>query len=136
MNPQGFRGVTKLIAMTLVKYKDEGSQKLVNELISEMCQKDPDQSIEAFNAIFKALCTKELVNAPPSKSCVAALVALNWTFIIARNCKESSKAGKTQYPLLMEHQSILYALSLQTNNSKSVEVAYEYFRNYWLDQSE
>lgn len=136
MNSKGFHGVTKLIAMTLVKYKDEESQTLVYDLISEMCQKDPDQSIEAFNAVFKALCTKELVNAPPSKACVAALVALKWTFLIANSCNASSNAGKTQYPLLMEYQSILYALSLQTNNSKSVEMAYEYFRSYWLDQTE
>ncbi|CAG9808270.1 unnamed protein product [Chironomus riparius] len=136
MNTKGFQGVTKLIAMTLVKYKDEASQTSVNELISEMCLKDPDQSIEAFNAIFKALCTKELVNAPPSKACVAALVALKWTFIIANSCNSSSNAGKTQYPLLMEYQSILYALSLQTNNTKSVEMAYEYFKTYWLDQTE
>lgn len=136
MNAQGFRGITKLVAMTLVKYKDEKSQTLVNELIIEMCRKEPDLSVEHFNAVFKALCTKELVNAPPSKACIAALVALNWTFLIAKNCKSSSDVGKVQYPLLFEYQSILYALSLQTNNSKSVEKAFDCFKDYWLEQPE
>lgn len=136
MNSQGFRGITKLIAMTLVKYKDEKSQSLVNELIIAMCRNNSDFSLEHFNTVFKALCTKELINAPPAKASVAAIVALNWTVSIAIHCNRSSSVGKSEYPRLIEYQSILYTLSLQTSNSKHVEKAYECLKNYWSQQLE
>lgn len=135
MNSQGFRGLTKLIAMTLVKYKDEKSQALVNNLIIEMCREHSDLSLEHFNAVFKALCTKELVNAPPAKASVAALIALSWTTSIGIHCNLLSDLGKIEYPRLVEYQSVLYALSLQTNNMKSVESAYECLRSYWVQRS-
>jgi hypothetical protein len=135
MNSQGFRGLTKLIAMTLVKYKDEKSQALVNNLIVDMCNQYPEFSLEHFNAVFKALCTKELINAPPSKACVAALVALSWTVSIASNCNLSSDLAKTEYPRLLEYQSILYTLSLQTNNTINTEKAYECLKLYWTSSS-
>lgn len=127
MNPQALKGISKILAMTLVKFKDEKSQELVRDLIAEMCKTHSDASLECFNTVFKALCTKELVNAPPAKASVAALSALLWTTSIALNCNRSS----SEFPKLMEYQSILYTLALQTSNSKVLDRAYECLKDFW-----
>jgi hypothetical protein len=105
-------------------------------LVVAMCRKNSDFSLEHFNAVFKALCTKELVNAPPAKASVAAVIALNWTISIASFCIHSSDVAKTEIPKLIEFQSILYTLSLQTNNTKIVEKAYETLKSYWLQSDD
>lgn len=127
MNVQVLKGICKILAMTLVKFKDEKSQELVRDLIAEMCRRHSDASLESLNAVFKALCTKELVNAPPAKAAVAALSALLWTTSIAPNCNRKSP----EFPRLMEYQSILYTLALQTSNTKILDRAYECLRDFW-----
>lgn len=131
MNVQVLKGICKVLAMTLVKFKDEKSQELVRELIAEMCKRHSD-SLESLNAVFKALCTKELVNAPPAKAAVAALSALLWTTSIALNCNRKS----AEFPRLMEYQSILFTLALQTSNTKILDRAYECLRDFWKSDEE
>lgn len=132
MNSQVVRGICKVIGTTLVKYKDPQSQQLVNNLIIDMTRAHPDLSLEHFNAVFKSLCTKELVNAPPAKASSAAVIALVWTNSIAINANRDSDVGKTEFPKLMEYQSILYALAIQSNNSKLAEKAYSLLKSLWV----
>lgn len=131
MNAQVVRGICKVIGTTLVKYKDAQSQQLVNNLIIDLTRAHPDQSIEHFNAVFKSLCTKELVNAPPVKGSAAAVVALIWTISISQNINRESATGKTEFLKLMEYQSLLYALAVQSNNEKVSEKAYGVLKCYW-----
>lgn len=136
MNAQVVRGISKVIGTTLVKYKDPQSQQLVNNLIIEMTRALPDLSIENFNAVFKSFCTKELVNAPPAKASSAAFKALVWTSSIALNANRESDVGKVEFPKLMEYQSLLYALAIQSSNEKVTEKAYSFVKVFWLKQSD
>lgn len=134
MNTQVIRAITKVIGTTLVKYKDPQSQQLVNNLIVDMTRAHPDLSLEHFNAVFKSLCTKELVNAPPAKASAAAVIALVWTNSIALNANRDSGVGKVEFPKLMEFQSLLYALAIQSSNEKVTEKAYSFLKSFWLKQ--
>lgn len=134
MNAQVVRGICKVIGTTLVKYKDHQSQQLVNSLIIELTKAHPDLSIEHFNAVFKSLCSKELVNAPPAKASAAAAIALVWTNSIAIHADRNSDVGKAELQKLMEHQSLLYALAIQSNNEKLTEKAHSFLRAFWLKQ--
>lgn len=136
MNSQVIRGISKVISTTLMKYKDPHSQQLVNNLICDMTRAHPDLSLEHFNATFKALCTKELVNAPPAKASAAAVLALVWTNSIGLHASRDSSTGKTEFPKLMEYQSLLYAFAIQSNNEKIAEKAYSFIKSYWLKQGE
>lgn len=134
MNMQVIRAITKVIGTTLVKYKDSQSQQLVNNLIIDMTRAHPDLSLEHFNAVFKSLCTKELINAPPTKASAAAVIALVWTNSIALNASRDSSIGKVEFPKLMEFQSLLYALAIQSSNEKVTEKAYSFLKSFWLKQ--
>jgi hypothetical protein len=132
MNTQVVRGISKVLGTTLVKYKDQQSQQLVNNLIIELTRTHPDLSIEHFNAVFKSLCTKELVNAPPAKASAAAALALVWTNSIATHSKRES----AEFLKLMEYQSLLYALAIQTSNEKVTEKAYSFLKAFWIKQND
>lgn len=131
MNTQVVRGICKVIGTTLVKYKDPPSQLLVNNLIVDLTRAHPDLSIEHFNAVFKSLCTKELVSAPSTKASTAAVIALVWTISIASNINRESTVGKAEFPKLMEYQSILFALAIESTNEKVTEKAYSVLKCYW-----
>lgn len=132
INTQVVRGICKVLGTTLVKYKDSQSQQLVNKLIIELTRTHPDLSIEHFNAVFKSLCTKELVNAPPAKASAAAAIALVWTNSIATHANRDS----AEFPKLMEFQSLLYALAIQSNNEKMTERAYNFLKSFWLKEKD
>lgn len=136
MNSQVIRGISKVIGTTLVKYKDPQSQQLVNNLIIEMTRTHPDFSLEHFNTVFKTLCTKELVNAPPAKASAAAVIALVWTNSIGLHASRDSSIGITEFPKLMEYQSLLYALAIQSSNEKVSEKAYSFIRSFFSKQSD
>lgn len=136
MNAQVVRGICKVIGTTLVKYKDPPSQQLVNNLIIELTRAHPDLSLEHFNAVFKSLCTKELVNAPPAKASAAAVIALAWTTSIGLHANRNSDVGKGEFVKLLEYQSLLYALAIQSNNEKVTEKAFSVLRSFWLKQSD
>jgi hypothetical protein len=136
INAQLFRGIIKLITSTLVKYKDEESQQSIYELIISMSSHHSDLALENFNSVFKVLCTKELVNAPPEKACVAALVALIWIQHIGSNCDFTTELGKAELSKLIKYQSILYSLALQTENPKSLQSAYDSLKSLWTEKPE
>lgn len=136
MNTQVVRGICKVIGTTLVKYKDPQSQQLVNSLIIELTCQHPDFTVEHFNAVFKSLCTKELVNAPTSKAATAAVIALVWTNSIGLNMNTDSDVGKAEFPKLMEYQSLLYALATQSSNEKVTEKAYSLLKTFWMKKGD
>lgn len=78
--------------------------------------------MEHFNAVFKALVLKELPNAPPLKGAQAAVIALNWSVIIATNAKQDSNVELNK---LKEFQLGLYQLAIACGNEKLWEMAYE-----------
>ena len=125
------RGVCKVIGTTLVKYKDQQSQQLVNNLIINLTETHPDLAIEHFNAVFKSFCSKELASAPPAKASAAAVIALVWTNSVGLNAKRDSEVGKVEFLKLMEYQSLLYALAIQSNNEKVSEKAYSVIKTFW-----
>lgn len=126
MSTQVVRGIVKVIGTTLVKYKDKQSQQLVLQLIIDLTKQHPDFTLEHFNAVFKSFCTKELVNAPPAKASAAAAIAFSWSNSVALHCnKESPEFNK-----LMEHQSLLYSLAMQSNEVKFTEKVYSFLKSY------
>lgn len=78
--------------------------------------------MEHFNAVFKALVLKELPNAPPLKGAQAAIIALNWSVIIATNAKQDNSSELNK---LKEFQLGLYQLVIGCGNEKLWEMAYE-----------
>jgi hypothetical protein len=132
MNTQVVRGICKVLGTTLVKYKDPQSQQLVNNLIVELTRTHPELALEHFNAVFKSFCTKELVNAPPAKGSAAATLALVWTNSVATHTNRES----AEFPKLMEFQSLLYALAIQTGSEKMTEKAYSFLKAFWSKQSD
>lgn len=126
------KGLCKVIATTLTKYKDPPSQQLVNKLILGLVKNHSDLALENFNNVFKALSTKELVNAPPAKSAPVAVIALVWTNTVASNCNKDSDIGKTEFKKLIEYQSLLYSLAVQSSNEKISEKAYSFLKDYWI----
>ncbi|CRL07624.1 CLUMA_CG020589, isoform A [Clunio marinus] len=136
MNTQVVRGICKVLGTTLVKYKDPQSQQLVNNLIIDLTRNHPDLTIEHFNAVFKSLCTKELANAPPAKASTAAAIALVWTNSIALHAKRDSDIGKVEFQKLMEYQSQLYSLAIQSSNEKVTEKAYSFLKSFWNKQDD
>lgn len=121
----------KVIATTLTKYKDPASQQLVNNLILELMKNHSDLALENFNAVFKALSTKELANAPPAKAAPAAVIALVWTNTVGANCDRESDVGKAEFNKLVEYQSLLYSLAVQSKNEKISEKAFSFLKDYW-----
>jgi hypothetical protein len=132
MNSQVIRGITKVIGTTLVKYKDKQSQQLVNKLIVDLTKQHPDLSLEHFNSVLKSFCTKELVNASPAKASAAAAIAFNWTISLTINCNRTSP----EFTKLMEYQSLLYALAMQSSEEKFTEKVFSFFKAFWLELDE
>lgn len=112
-----------------MKYKDVKSQKLVINLIIELIRLHPDLSLPAFNAVFKSLCL-ELVNGPKVKASMAALIALTWANTIALKFDSDSNEAKLEFSKLMEYQSFLYALAIQSGNEKITEKAYDSIKSF------
>ncbi len=125
------RGLCKVIATTLTKYKDPASQQLVNKLILELVGNHSDLALENFNAVFKALGTKELANAPAAKAAPAAVIALVWTNTVGANCDRETDIGKVEFKKLVEYQSLLYAIAIQSKNEKICEKAFSFLKDYW-----
>lgn len=121
------RGICKVIGTTLTKYKDNASQKLVNKLIVDLMKNHPELTIEHFNGVFKALCTKDLANAPPAKSAPAAVITLVWTITIASKTDRSS----AEFFKLLEYQTLLYAIAVQSKNEKVVDKAFSFLSEFW-----
>ena len=116
-----------MIGTTLTKYKDNASQKLVNKLIVDLMKNHPDLATEHFNGVFKSFCTKDLVNAPPAKSAPAAVIALVWTITVASMTNRSS----AEFTKLLEYQTLLYAIAVQSKNEKIVDKAFSFLSEFW-----
>jgi hypothetical protein len=127
MNTQVIRGITKVIGTTLVKFKDKQSQQLVQKLIVDLTKQHPDLSLEHFNSVFKSFCTKELINAPPAKASAAAAIAFTWSNSIALNCNKTSP----EFVKLMEYQSLLFSLAMQSSEDKVIEKVFSFFKTFW-----
>lgn len=112
--------VCKLIAVTLTKFKDQFSQNLVKGLIQTLLKHQPEATIDAFGAIFKALVQKELPSAPPLKGGQAALIALGWAVLITVSAKTEGTEKK-----LLEHQLGLYQIVVAAGNEKLNTKGYE-----------
>ncbi|KFB35881.1 AGAP001700-PA-like protein [Anopheles sinensis] len=130
------RGICKVIGTTLTKYKDPESQALVRELLVAVLKQHPDLTYEHFNAVLKALLTKDLAAAPPIKGAQAAVLALGWANLIASNADHESAVGKKEFPKLLEIQAGLYQLSLTSGIQKISDKAFSFLREFFSRDEE
>uniref|UniRef100_A0AAG5CZ96 TOG domain-containing protein n=1 Tax=Anopheles atroparvus TaxID=41427 RepID=A0AAG5CZ96_ANOAO len=125
------RGICKVIGTTLTKYKDPESQALVKELLVAVLKQHPDLTYEHFNAVLKALLTKDLAAAPPIKGAQAAVLALGWANLVALNADHESAVGKKEFPKLLDIQAGLYQLSLTSGIKKIADKAFSFLREFF-----
>lgn len=123
VNTTTIRSVCKILAITLTKYKDNKSQLLVRNVIIVLLKNHHDATIESIMAVFKILSCKELVNAPVQKAAKAALIALGWTSLLNKYSDNESNVYKTEFPRLIEYQSLLYQIVISSSNSRLINLA-------------
>lgn len=123
INTSEIRCICKVIGITLTKYKDNKSQQLVRSLIIYLLTHHHDVAVEHLMSVFKILSCKELVNAPASKAAKAALIALGWTVLLNRYCKNSSNIFMTELPRLVAYQSILFTIIVTADIPKLTTLA-------------
>lgn len=123
MNAVSIRCLSKVIATTLTKYKDNASQQLVRNLIVDLLKHHHDATIESLMTIFKVLSCKELLNAPPQKAAKAALIALGWSVLLNKHGDQESNVFKTELPRLIEYQAMLYQIIICSLNEQISQLA-------------
>uniref|UniRef100_W8CCK9 Translational activator GCN1 n=1 Tax=Ceratitis capitata TaxID=7213 RepID=W8CCK9_CERCA len=133
MNESIIKGICKVIGTTLTKYKDSASQLLVRNLIVDIIKQHHDVAIIHMTTVIKTILSKELSKLPPQKCAKFSLIALGWTDLIIRNGTSNSNVYKTEYPKLVEYQSILYQHILLSCNIRIVEMAEKIFFDSWLN---
>ncbi|XP_050089217.1 eIF-2-alpha kinase activator GCN1 [Anopheles aquasalis] len=134
INATVVRGICKVIGTTLTKYKDPESQALVKELLVAVLKQHPDLAYEHFNAVLKALLTKDLAAAPPLKGAQAAVLALGWANTVALNADHESAVGKKEFPKLLEVQAGLYQLALTSGIQKISDKAFSFLCEFFARQ--
>nr|XP_040228816.2 eIF-2-alpha kinase activator GCN1 [Anopheles coluzzii] len=125
------RGICKVIGTTLTKYKDPESQALVRDLLVAVLKQHPDLAYEHFNAVLKALLTKDLASAPPVKGAQASALALGWANLVALHADHETAVGKKEFPKLLDIQAGLYQLSLTSGMQKVSDKAYSFVRDFF-----
>ncbi|XP_053680198.1 eIF-2-alpha kinase activator GCN1 [Anopheles nili] len=130
------RGICKVIGTTLTKYKDAESQSLVKELLVAVLKQHPDLTYEHFNAVLKALLTKDLASSPPIKGAQAAVLALGWANLIALHADHETAVGKKEFPKLLEVQAGLYQLSLTSGVQKISDKSFSFLQDFYSSNDE
>lgn len=120
-----------MIGTTLTKYKDPESQALVKELLVAVLKQHPDLAYEHFNAVLKALLTKDLAAAPPLKGAQAAVLALGWANTVALHADHETAVGKKEFPKLLEVQAGLYQLALTSGIQKISDKAFSFLCEFF-----
>ncbi|XP_037948421.1 eIF-2-alpha kinase activator GCN1 [Teleopsis dalmanni] len=137
VNSATIKGICKVIATTLIKYKDPPSQLIIRNLIVDMLKTDVvgDFTVEHLNSIFKVLALKELPNAPPLKASKAAVIALGWTVLVMKHSSPESNVLKTEWSRLLDYQSLIYQITLHSNSIRIHETTQKMLFDLWRDEN-
>ncbi|KAH8289080.1 hypothetical protein KR054_012411, partial [Drosophila jambulina] len=127
------RGICKVIATTITKYKDPPSQRIVRELIVDLLNVHHDLTIEHMLNVFKAILFKEFAGVSPQKACKSALIALGWICLIVKSANRHSNIYKTEKKRLIEYQSLLFQITLLSSYQRIADsrtkILYELWEN-------
>lgn len=96
-----------------------------------MIQVHHDLTFENFNLILKALVTKELQNVPISKGSQAAVIALSWSTVLAKNALNNES---NEFKKLVEYQRSLYQYAVSSGNPKTIDVGYKILTKLWTEK--
>ncbi|XP_075147200.1 lethal (3) 80Fj isoform X2 [Haematobia irritans] len=132
-NATDVRGICKIVATTLTRYKDSTSQCLVRSLIIDLLKFHHDASIEGMMTVFKILALKELPNAPPNKAPKAALIALGWTVLLNKYGDKESNIFKDELPRLVDYQSHFFEIIIAAND-RLKKLAQEVLHDVFMDE--
>ncbi|KAH8379372.1 hypothetical protein KR009_004448, partial [Drosophila setifemur] len=131
INSTIIRGICKVIATTITKYKDFPSQRVVRELIVDLANIHHDLTIEHMLNVFKTLIFKEFAAVSPQKSSKSAVIALGWISLIQKEANRDSNIYKTEKKRLIEYQSLLYQISLLSPNQRITDAATKILFEIW-----
>ncbi|XP_026840478.1 eIF-2-alpha kinase activator GCN1 [Drosophila persimilis] len=135
INSTIIRGICKVIATTINKYKDLQSQLIVRSLVADLVTIHHDLTVEHMLNVFKTLLFKEFNTVSPQKSCKPAVVALGWIAVILKLANRQSNIYKTEKARLIEYQTLLYQMTLLGPHQRFVDASTKIIFDLWLDSS-
>ncbi|KAH8265984.1 hypothetical protein KR038_007114, partial [Drosophila bunnanda] len=125
------RGICKVIATTITKYKDLPSQRIIRELIVELLSVHHDLTIEHMLNVFKAILFKEFAGVSPQKTCKSALIVLGWICLIDKSANRDSNIYKTEKKRLIEYKSLLFQITVLSSNQRIADARTKILYELW-----
>ncbi|XP_033233061.1 eIF-2-alpha kinase activator GCN1 [Drosophila pseudoobscura] len=135
INSTIIRGICKVIATTINKYKDLQSQLIVRSLVADLVTIHHDLTVEHMLNVFKTLLFKEFNAVSPQKSCKPAVVALGWIAVILKLANRQSNIYKTEKARLIDYQTLLYQMTLLGPHQRFVDASTKIIFDLWSDSS-
>lgn len=96
-----------------------------------MAKHHSDLTFEHFNNVLKTIVAKDLASGSALKCSQAAVIALNWSIVLASSANRDTDVGKAEFRKLIEHQAALYQLGISGGNEKVSERAQQLITTYW-----
>ncbi|XP_006818140.1 LOW QUALITY PROTEIN: stalled ribosome sensor GCN1-like [Saccoglossus kowalevskii] len=130
------KGVCRILALTLPIYHDGTSRRLVEQVIKELLNRYGKLTIKAVISILEdtAAVQRNIHHTPATAS--SALVALNWTCILATYCLSAGNAGNDDddvWRKLVEVQVNLTYAALGSNRKSINQSAYRKLKKVWKE---
>ncbi|KAH8265099.1 hypothetical protein KR026_010349, partial [Drosophila bipectinata] len=135
INSTIIKGICKVIATTLTKYKDVSSQRTVRELIVELARNHHDLTIEHMLNVFKALLFKEFASVSPQRSCKSSVIALGWISLLQKEANNNSNIYKTEKKRIIEYQSLFYQITLLSSYQRMTDAAAKILFEIWENKT-
>ncbi|XP_034131444.1 eIF-2-alpha kinase activator GCN1 [Drosophila guanche] len=127
------RGICKVIATTISKYKDHRSQLIVRNLVADLATIHHDLTVEHMLNVFKTLLFKDFTAVSPQKSCKSAVVALGWISVILKLANRDSNIYRTEKTRLFEYQTLLYQITLLGPHQRFADAGTKIIFDLWND---
>ncbi|KAK6638077.1 hypothetical protein RUM44_008502 [Polyplax serrata] len=126
------RGISKVILLTLPRYRDGASRYYVRNLVRELCIRHKDWTFNHLVlSIFDYATTHKLLVASKNTA-QTALCALSWTSILVQNTlKEGPVDSKEEFHKLIEAQAMLTLSVCASENKKLMEATNHSLCSMW-----
>ncbi|KAH8275070.1 hypothetical protein KR018_005723 [Drosophila ironensis] len=129
------KGLCKVIATTITKYKDPTSQRIVRDFIVELAKIHHDLTIEHMLNVFKTLIFKEFASVSPQRSCKSSVIALGWISLLEKEANRNSNIYKVEKKRLIEYQSLFYQITLLSTYQRVTDAATKILFEIWDNET-
>ncbi|XP_057670075.1 eIF-2-alpha kinase activator GCN1 [Diorhabda carinulata] len=119
VNENIIKGISRVLLLTLPRYRDSFSQQLVKSLVAALVEEYPETATKCLISVLGDVATQHKNMVITNNSSKTALSALDWsTIVFSKGWKNTSATIKAQFVQMVELQSYLITAILGATNMK------------------